>query len=147
MRTYIRKAKMADLDTILKINKALELWTPNPWLDPVWTASEIRKGSFYLAHGAAPQAAMCLVPGDDAYSIETLAVADDARGGGVGRKLVEFATKKAIEGGKPALYVGSYKAFGVRGFYESCGFEVIAVRQLYGRKYWWFEKKTGQNIF
>lgn len=68
---------------------------------------------------------------DEAELID-VAVRCEARGAGLGRKLLEFALEQAVSKGATAMYLEVRKGNEIaRSLYKSCDFEVIGERTKY----------------
>lgn len=137
-----------DSDRILAINRQLHVQNEDfvaddQWDQKEWTLEKIQNRNFFIFRengqilGAISFEAM-----EDCLKIQTIAVSDHAHGMGIGKKLLEFATQKAIDENFKSLKVNSYKFFGVRDFYLRCGFEFSnpASESYKGEEYWCFVK-------
>lgn len=65
---------------------------------------------------------VCVLPSGAGFRIETLAVAPEHQGFGVGRSLVDYAKMVARAKGSKTLAVCSFAVYDKRTFYEACGF-------------------------
>jgi len=94
-----------------------------------WIEEEIENGNFYvLKKMPMVYAAMSFYlevhrAKTQAY-IMTLAVREDKHKRGLGRRLVEFAKKKAKKEGKKKLIVDSLFIYDTKDFYLNCGFKI-----------------------
>ena len=71
---------------------------PGPMLDDY--AALIREGRVYVMdRGGAVKGILVLLPEQDAMLLDNVAVAPDAQGSGLGRAMLEFAEKAALEAG------------------------------------------------
>ncbi len=71
---------------------------PGPMLDDY--AALIREGRVYVVdRGGAVKGILVLIPEQDAMLLDNVAVAPDAQGSGVGRVMLQFAEKAAMEAG------------------------------------------------
>ncbi len=130
----IFKAITKDLDAIVELHKQFEVvGSPDyKWMQRRWIRDNVNYGSFYVIKEKGDVfAAMCLhldlykLPGE-AY-IETLAAREDMHKQGLGKRLVEFAKRKAKKEGKTLLTVDSAFKFNVKDFYQNCGFKLFEI--------------------
>ncbi|OJJ74459.1 hypothetical protein ASPBRDRAFT_39579 [Aspergillus brasiliensis CBS 101740] len=109
MSTNIRQATPADQHSIETIiQEAFSIYIarigrkPQPMLDD-YTAL-INDGVVYvIEHDGGIKGTVMLVPREDAMIVDNLAVAQSARGTGLGRKLLEFADESARLAGYQTL--------------------------------------------
>ena len=130
-RVVLRRARMADLDAIVRIE---EQSFPTPW-SRVLLASELdQPGSIYLVAEIADSVAgfVGLWHVLDEGHICTLAVDPKYRGRGLGELLVLAALNAAIDAGSDSVHleyrVGNDQAAGL---YEKLGFQRVGLRAGY----------------
>lgn len=135
----VQPATMRDLDEIVALNAQLRL--PGiredcfPWDKPEWVADQISEGNFYVTRDRKGiTGAISVEPGRRAAELETMVVRQDMRHAGIGRVLVNHAIATCRKEGIGSLYVGSFCDYGVKGFYESCGFTCDGVSTGPSRK-------------
>ena len=134
------KAKSADVAAIVELNKQFHKPLRGfVWDTPGWIAGEIAEGNYYVirdAQGVA--AAMCLPVGRHDADIHTMAVRADLHGQGLGKVLVDHAIDLCRKAGVRELSVMSYCSYGVKGFYEGCGFNCSGTRGRGDSEYYCF---------
>lgn len=120
----ITKARKEDAEEIALLNKQFHLDIPNfYWNSKKWVYSEIEKGNFYtLIDNKSILGAIDIEKDKEEYSISTIAVKEDMHGKNLGKRLIEFAKKKAIKEKIPLLTVESFVDYNLEGFYTKCGF-------------------------
>lgn len=74
--------------------------------------------------------------------IDVLVVKTGYRDKGIGRLLVDYACSRAKLSGKKKVIVESFCVYRARKFYESCGFQLQAVKKLDGHAYYSMRKKV-----
>jgi GNAT superfamily N-acetyltransferase len=142
----IRQATDADTESVgVLARKALHL--DQPWF--VWTRDEkiraaVWDGNVAVAVEDGRLAGFVWMEQDEedeaCLTIEALAVEDGLRGKGIGRRLVAHAVETARSLGAARLAVGSFLEYGVRPFYEACGFRCLGQELWNGEHpFWWFE--------
>jgi ribosomal protein S18 acetylase RimI-like enzyme len=113
---------------------------PGPMLDDY--AALIGDGRVHVAerHGVV-QGLVVLIPQDDAMLLDNVAVAPDAQGSGLGRMMLEFAERAAVEAGYRAvkLYTNEAMAENIAlytriGYEETHRVEENGLRRIYMRK-------------
>jgi len=95
------------------------------WADSVFTSGE----------PGAPQCYLSYHEREEHSEIGLVAVAEEARGQGLGRALVEAALIRAAPGLKPVHVVTQGRNEGATALYEKCGFELLTVQS---RFHLWF---------
>lgn len=145
-RGNIESADIGDLGKIENLNRQLHINLPNfIWDRGDWILQEIKNGNFFvLRQEGAICGAICLIPHEDELVIETLAVDKSEQGKGVGRKLVEFALDTARSRKVSRVSVESFLFYGVKDFYQKCGFEfdLSPIDIFEGAPYFRFVKNT-----
>jgi len=121
----IRLAKKSDTQQIVALNEQFHLAIGEfVWDKPSWVVKEISKGNFFVIEKeGAILGAECLKSQARTLFIETIAVKKELHNQGIGRALIEHAKKKAKQLKKNTLTVESFFSYGLRGFYEKCGFK------------------------
>lgn len=143
----LRLAGPADLVTIEEIVHAAYSHyiarigrEPGPMLDDY--AAQIGAGRVYVAeHNGAVKGFLVLIPHDDAMLLDNVAVAPEAQGSGLGRMMLEFAERAAIEAryGAIALYTNEAMSENITlytrlGYTETHRAEEKGLRRVYMRK-------------
>lgn len=131
----IRQGTFEDLDSIVALNHSFHIDVPEfLWDLPPWVRSEIRQKHFYVSEDdvGGITGAVSLIPHMDMLILETIAVRDDCRGKGLGRQLIEFSKEYAATRKYRQLLVGSFCEYGLRPFYEGCGFTYEGTEECIG---------------
>lgn len=144
----IERAKTEDSDRILALNGQLHVKNKDfvaidQWDQKEWILEEVQNGNFFIfKENGQILGAISFEPIGDCLKIPTLAVANNAHGMGIGKKLLEFATRKATNENFKSIRVNSYKFLDVCDFYLKCGFEFSnpAQESFKGEEYWCFVK-------
>lgn len=120
----ITKARKEDAEEIALLNKQFHLDIPNfYWDSEKWISSEIEKGNFYiLLENTQILGAIDIEKDKKEYSISTIAVKENMHDKNLGKKLIEFARKKAIKEKIYLLTVDSFVDYNLENFYTKCGF-------------------------
>lgn len=113
---------------------------PGPMLDDY--GALIREGRVHVVdRGGAVTGVLVLIPGKDAMLLDNVAVAPDAQGTGVGRAMLEFAEKAAMEAGYGTvrLYTNEAMTENIRlysriGYSETHRAEEKGLRRIYMAK-------------
>lgn len=139
----ITRASLSDVNQIAVLNRQFHLDMPYfPWDTPEWIEQEIRAGHYYVIRDAdGIVGALCLHTNSQSgvAEIEAMATRANLHGQGIGRLLVEYAITLSRALNLRSLTVGSFCAYGVRPFYEKCGFTCAAeTRQYQGHQYFSF---------
>ncbi len=139
----ITTAGLSDVNQIAVLNRQFHLDMPFfPWDTPEWIEQEIRAGHYYVIRDESGIAgALCLHTNSQSGvgEIEAMAICANLHGQGIGRQLVEHAVLLCRTLKLRALTVGSFCQYGVRPFYEKCGFSCAAdLRQFQGHSYFAF---------
>ena len=132
----IVKAHGADVQDIIRLNSQIHVDTPLfHGSSPLWVEDQVKKGTYFVVKinndicGAA-----CLLEKDGQFHLETIAIDKNQQGKGLGKQFIEFAKKKAKEGGFSSLFVDTYCEYDVDKFYEGCGFRKIPTFAQYRGK-------------
>ncbi len=122
----IFNATEADLTAIVELNEQFHLDIPNfKWDQASWISQEIKKGTFFvLKDESLIIGAICLKPGKDELTIETIAIRKDFQGLSHGKTLVLFARDEAKRQRKSRLTVETFCSYNLGEFYKKCGFKV-----------------------
>jgi GNAT superfamily N-acetyltransferase len=96
--------------------------TPGPMTDDYLSLIN-SKHVYIISHQESIQGLLVLIPEKDAMLLDNVAVAPSAQGMGIGRRLIEFAERKAKEGGYGSirLYTNEKMVENVR-LYEKIGY-------------------------
>jgi len=140
----VLKANKVDLEAITNLNRLFHLDFPwFRWDNPKWVEKEIKNGNCYIIKNEyGVIAAMCLRMLKEEGCIETIAVQENKQKSGVGRRLIEFAIDKSKISGKSKLTVESFCKYGVKEFYEKCGFVTKdKIETFNGHPYYCFSMK------
>jgi GNAT superfamily N-acetyltransferase len=113
---------------------------PGPMLDDY--GALIREGRVYVVgHGGAVQAILVLIPEQDAMLLDNVAVAPDAQGSGLGRAMLEFAERAAMDAGYGTIRLYTNEAmtenlelYGKIGYAETHRAEEKGLRRVYMAK-------------
>lgn len=130
----IQIANPDDTEEISLLNRQLRIDLPCsfPWDTPEWIAEEIAKGNYYVYRDREGIAgALCLRTDPQNGNIEAMAIRSNTHGQGIGRKLVEFAVSRCRLLNIGTLSVHSFCLYGVRPFYEKCGFTCVGDNRTY----------------
>ena len=131
----VRQATMDDVSDIVSLNQAFHIDSPGfLWDLPPWIRSEIRQKHFYVSHDdvGSITGAVSLIPYGDLLILETIAVRDDCRKKGIGRQLIQFSVEYGAQRQYRRLVVGSFCEYGLRPFYEGCGFTYDGIEESLG---------------
>jgi ribosomal protein S18 acetylase RimI-like enzyme len=158
-RVCVLRARQSDVATIAMINAqfdgafkehGLKMPLPKYW-DQRWVAEGVgNSNQFVLREGSNILGAMCLVTdkrfseglSDNEAYIESLAINHEMHSRGFGKRLIDFARKRAIKECKSELSVESFCLYDVKGFYLKCGFELDPEKgELKGYPYYRFFMK------
>ena len=113
---------------------------PGPMLDDY--GALIRDGRVYVAdRGGAVKGVLVLIPGRDAMLLDNVAVAPDAQGSGVGRAMLAFAERAAMEAGYATIKLYTNEAmtenlelYARTGYAETHRAEEKGLRRVYMAK-------------
>ena len=113
---------------------------PGPMLDDY--AALIGEGRVHVAErDGVVQGLLVLIPQDEAMLLDNVAVAPEAQGSGLGRLLLEFAERQAVEAGYPAITLYTNEAmtenialYGRLGYAQTHRVEEKGLRRVYMRK-------------
>lgn len=148
MSVFMRRAKVADLDRIMRLERAT--FTDDAWPEEAMRRELESEHGYYLiavdesAEPVAPDAALdpgllgyagLLAPkGGEQGDVQTIAVAPAARGMGLGRGLMHALITEARRRGIAYLFLEVRADNPIaRNLYRSLGFEEIGVRPRYYR--------------
>lgn len=143
MSWQLRRASVADLELIMPLERSI-------FLGDAWSANAVRREltnpqTYYLVAQRAPSPEHPHLPDEiDGYAglfaprgalegdIQTIAVAESARRGGLGRTLITTLIAEARNRGALQIFL-EVRADnpGAQSLYESLGFVQIAVREKY----------------
>lgn len=122
----VKKAKMQDLDEIVRINQAIKVDIKEAdWHTRDYIRTYVEDGCYFLIkEDEKVYGAICIDEMiKNKLQIITLAVKKRSRKKGIGKRLVGFAVKEAKKRGLDSIGVYSLTQYGVKDFYISCGFE------------------------
>lgn len=87
---------------------------------------------FIAVAGATPIGCCALIPlKPGVFELAKMAVAEEYRGRGIGRKILEYAIEQAKVLGAKSLYLGSNRSLaGAVHLYESCGFHHLPPERI-----------------
>lgn len=78
-----------------------------------------------------PDHTLPIFDGEDAFEIERIYLVNEAKGKGIGKAMMQFATGMARETGKGTVWLKVMDSnMQTVGFYESCGFETVGKENL-----------------
>jgi [ribosomal protein S18]-alanine N-acetyltransferase len=131
----IRAARPADADAVVALDQASfsQPWAPHV----VREAIERAQGGDYIALVAQSETVIGFVIAwtvRDEGEIATIAVSENARGQGIGEKLVRAALHESARRGAATVFleVRPHNQ-SARRLYEKCGFQVVGLRKNYYR--------------
>jgi len=133
----LRRATVDDLDAIMLIEDAV--FTPDAWSrDSMRTELSLRDGYYLVAFPVGQQdqidayAGLFAPQGAPSADVQTIAVAEHARRGGLGRVLMTQLIAEARQRGAEEVFL-EVRADndGAQNLYDSLGFEHLAVRKGY----------------
>ena len=132
----LRFATQADVRGIVALNQSFHLDIEDfHWDRPEWVQRLVSSRCYFvLEHESVLQAAICLIVEGSDVVLDTIAVSEQARGQGIGRRLVAWAARAAAAAGKSRLVVGSFCAYDLRDFYVKCGFEYDGIELCMGHE-------------
>ncbi|MDE6886045.1 MAG: GNAT family N-acetyltransferase [Helicobacteraceae bacterium] len=78
---------------------------------------------------------------EDEYYLDTIAVDIEARGQGIAKKLIEFATKEAQNKGKKLSLIVEYDNTIAKALYHKLGFKFVKIKDFHGHKYEYMIRK------
>jgi len=129
--TRIRRAYKRDISEICRIAQVLRLPIRGfYWHERAVIAPAVRCGQFFVAIDSNDEVVGILwlrahSRNSFAMVIESLAVAPERKGQGIGTALVEFAKRIAKGSRKVTLAVNSFWQYGVKDFYLKQGFHLL----------------------
>jgi GNAT superfamily N-acetyltransferase len=143
---HLVKAQPSDVEGIATLNRQFHLPVKNfIWDTPEWVDHEARTGSYYVARDEKGLAgALCLHFKRAVRNgvLEAIAVREDLHGQGIGRMMIKNAKDLCRRNGMKNLLVGSFHRYGLKEFYERCGFTCDPKPARYqGEKYHLFRMK------
>lgn len=119
----IKKAILKDIPIICRVYKQITL--PNydfKWDQKWWIEKTVRAGKFFkIDH----KAFISLEGDGHELEITTLVISKRYHKKGYGKRLVEFAFKRAKNSGHVLVTVGSFIHYKVKDFYLNCGFKFV----------------------
>ncbi len=123
----VRKAELKDFERITEIAALLYLEIPDfVWNKKDYIEKQIKNGEYFVAEDNQNIVGIIsLRERNSMLYIETLAVAKEKHGAGVGKELVEFAKSFARENDFKVLRTTSFYEYGVKDFYIKNGFELL----------------------
>lgn len=133
----IRRATVGDLDQIAALEAVIFL--NDAWSRETWKAELESRHTWYLVVVAQREpsrvvgyAGLFSLPGSKDADVQTIAVAPEARGGGVGRRLIELLHDEARRRGVREVFldvrVDNERA---QNLYRSFGYEEVGIRKGY----------------
>lgn len=139
------KAAPSEAVEIASLNKLLYLPMKDfRWSTQEWADAEIKEGHYYVLHdksGVAGAICLHLLPQEKTGVIEAIAVRPDLQGLGLGRRMIEHAEKILLDTGMEKVIVESFHEYGVKNFYQQCGFQCAAESPVFnGHPYHSFSK-------
>jgi ribosomal-protein-alanine acetyltransferase len=136
MTFYLSRALLEDLPTMIDMES--ELFGSDAWSPELMVAEISHPHSYYLVARPDGQPEVCgygglrVVPGSGVGDIQTLAVAANFRGVGLGRLLLEALLSQARSSGVREVFLEVRADNDVaRALYEHCGFVAIDSRVGY----------------
>ncbi|HYD34539.1 MAG TPA: GNAT family N-acetyltransferase [Vitreimonas sp.] len=150
---YFRTANQDDLDIIVTLNSQFNLAMPNfYWDQPEWVSTQIEHARYFVLINPDNLVigAICLTPLTDTnqLNLETLAINPQHHGQGLGKKMIEFAKQKALEGRCESLIVETFQCYKLEAFYLKCGFSKDEPYILFenGEPYYRFKMKLEAKL-
>jgi N-acetylglutamate synthase-like GNAT family acetyltransferase len=138
------KATPSEAIEIAALNKQLYLPMKDfRWSTQEWADAEIKEGRYYVLHDKSGVAgAICLhLPYKNIGVIEAIAVRSDLQGQGLGKRMIESAEEVLRKAGMEKVIVNSFHEYGVKDFYQRCGFECVSESPVFnGHSYYSFSK-------
>ena len=120
----IIKAKTANVDAIVLLNKQFHLDIPNfKWVTKRWINLQVKKRKYYiLVDKNSILGAMHIEKNEKEYHITTIAIKREMQGKELGEKMIDFAKEISIKNRIHLLTVGSFVDYKLDKFYTKCGF-------------------------
>lgn len=123
----IQLASSDNVQRIMEFNKQFRLHGSSicQWEKCEWVSERVDEGGYWVAYdpqGGDVAGAICLDKDDSSLCICTIAVDPARHGQGIGRLLIDFAIDYCRQSEATRLRLQSYVVYGVREFYEKCGF-------------------------
>jgi N-acetylglutamate synthase-like GNAT family acetyltransferase len=137
----ITKAKKKHLDELVRLNSLLHLDIPNFDWDKKKSIAETLDRYYIALDNNKALGAISIYLNPRTAKIETIAIDPEMQGKGLGKRLVDFAKEYAQDLGIHKLKVESFCQYGVREFYEKCGFQMDKIKYYYKIPYYTFSTR------